>query len=113
MTKPSDRNRKKKKRVGTKGKVKEFYARAKTSKHECSNCGKAMHGMPHGKTSSGVRKMGKTERRPSALFAGQLCNKCRALAVEDAAKISAGIKKRENIDLRLKKYVEQLLGRMK
>jgi len=112
MPKPSDRSKKEKRRKGIKGKAKRVFARGKSSKHKCNNCGRVMHGMPHGKTKAKTKKLGKTEKRASALFAGQLCNKCRAIVVEDAAKIKAGIKKKEAVNLKLKKYVEEALKGM-
>ena len=49
--------------------------------------------------------MSKSKRRPSALFAGVLCSKCRTLVVEEAAKINAGAKKPSEVELRLREYV--------
>jgi|SRR3989344_1313119 len=104
---------KNKKFVRTPKKTKVKYLREKTAKHECPNCGKTMHGMPHGKTRSKARKLSKTERRPTAMFAGVLCNICRQQAIEEAIKLNEGIKQLEEISMPLRNYVIQARGKIK
>ncbi|MDO8538234.1 MAG: hypothetical protein Q7S21_05085 [archaeon] len=83
------------------------YIREKSSQHTCGNCGKVLHGMPHGKTKAFVKKLSKTQRRPSVIFAGTLCNKCRNVVVEEAVKVNQGLKEMDDIDFAIKDYVIQ------
>ena len=110
MPKRSDRSKKKKFRRKASGNAKRIFVRGKTGKHKCALCERILHGVPHGKTSAQVRKLSKTKRRPTALFAGVLCSKCRAKAVAEAAKVEAKAKKFEDVELRLQKYVKQVKG---
>ncbi len=108
MPKRSDRSKKKKFRRKASGKAKPVFVRGKPGKHHCPLCKRVLHGVPHGKTSSQVRKLSKTKKRPTGLFAGVLCGKCRALVAEEAAKVEAKAKKASEVELRLRKYVEQV-----
>lgn len=87
--------------------TKRVTMKKKTGKRECGVCGRAMHGTPSGKGVCGTRKMGKTERRPSAIFAGILCNKCRALVLEEALKIKYAGKTKDESSIRLERYVSE------
>lgn len=108
VPKKSDRSKKKKFRRKASGKAKRVFVKDKPGKHKCALCKKTLHGVPHGKTSAEVRKLSKTKRRPTALFAGVLCGSCRALVVGEAAKAEANAKKFGDIELRLQKYVKQV-----
>lgn len=108
MPKRSERYMKIKFRRRSKGKAKKVFAEKKPGKHHCALCKKVLHGTPHGKNRAGVSRLGRTERRPSALFAGVLCNQCRTLVVAEAAKVEAGVKKSNEVELRLKKFVERV-----
>jgi ribosomal protein L34E len=108
MPKKSDRSKKKKFRRKASGKSKRVFVKGKTGKHKCALCERVLHGVPHGKTSAEVRKLSKTKRRPTALFAGVLCSRCRAKAVAEAAKIKAKAKNFSEVELRLQKYVKQV-----
>jgi len=108
MPKRSDRTKKTKFRKKAIGKSERVFVRGKAGKHLCALCKKALHGVPHGKVGSKVRKLSKTKRRPTALFAGTLCTKCRSLVVEESAKVEAGAKKLDAVELRLLKYVKQV-----
>ena len=108
MPKRSDRSKKTKFRRNASGKSERIFVKGKTKKHKCALCKGVLHGVPHSKTSAEVRKLAKTKRRPTALFAGVLCTKCRSKVVVEAAKAEAGIKKIEDIELRLQKYVKQV-----
>ncbi len=109
---PDKKNSKKKylKKGRTHGqKVK--LVRGKTAKRQCSICGNPLEGVPHGATKSGVRKLSKTQKKPSVPFGGILCNKCRTITSEEAAKIISG-KKIEEIDLRFMPFVQAILKRL-
>ena len=108
MPKRSDRSKKKKFRKKASGKAKRVFVRGKTAKHSCALCEKTLHGVPHGKSPAKVGKLAKTKRRPSGLFAGILCSKCKSKVAEEAAKVSFKGKKPEEVELRLQKYVERV-----
>lgn len=51
------------------------YERRKPSKPHCAKCKAVLPGVARG-TSSQVKKMSKTQRRPERPYAGMLCTKC-------------------------------------
>lgn len=51
------------------------YKKKKPSKHVCAECGKILHGVPRGRPYE-IRKLSKTQRRPSRPFGGYLCSEC-------------------------------------
>jgi len=108
MPKRSDRSKKKKFRRSASGKSKRIFVKDKPGKHHCALCKRVLHGVPHGKDIAKVRKLGKTKRRPTALFAGVLCSKCRPMVVTEAAKVDAKVKKLDEVELRLQRYVKQV-----
>lgn len=106
MPKRSERAKKKKFRRRPSGKAEAVYVRGKPGKHHCALCGAVLQGVPHSKTAAAVRKLSKTQRRPSALFAGTLCTKCRTIVVGEAALLNCGAKQQQDIELRLRKFVQ-------
>ena len=92
--------------------TKRVAVKKKTGKCSCSVCGRALHGTPSGKGIAGRGKLSKTQKRPSAMFAGLLCNKCRATVLEEALKIKYAGKKREESSIKLKKLVEEAIKRI-
>ncbi|MFH0715167.1 MAG: hypothetical protein V1847_05405 [Candidatus Diapherotrites archaeon] len=110
--KPRDRWKKKVKRKTVSGSVTAVKEK-KPSKHQCAACGGILHGMPHGKGRAKVGKMSKTEKRPSVLLAGQLCNSCRKEALEDCIQVQLNSKPLNEVDLKLKKFVLQLMNQVK
>jgi ribosomal protein L34E len=108
MVSPQKRWKARKFRRSVKGKSRQIAVREKPSKRSCGYCGKALHGVPHGKTKAGVSKLSKTHRKPSAPLAGVLCGQCRALAVEETAMVRHGLKSIDDVGLRMKNFVEQL-----
>lgn len=106
--KPKDRWKKRVHRKtisGSKIAVKE----KKSSKRQCAVCSAVLHGMPHGKRAFEERGMAKTSKRPTALFGGQLCSSCRKNALEDCLQVQSNAKPLDEVDLKLKPYVQQLL----
>ena len=112
MTKPGEKTKKKKFRriPGEKSRV--YYVREKTSKHHCAICRGILHGTPHGRTKAGVKKLSKTQRRPSVPFGGVLCSTCRKNVFEDAAKVKSGGKNFDEVDFTRRKYVEIALKKL-
>jgi len=84
----------------------------KSAKKTCALCQNALHGVPHGKRVAKVRKLSKTEKRPTALFGGTLCGTCRKQVMEEAAKVNSGAKEEFEIEFRFRPYVEQALQKI-
>ncbi|PIU21832.1 MAG: hypothetical protein COT15_00200 [Candidatus Diapherotrites archaeon CG08_land_8_20_14_0_20_34_12] len=58
------------------------------------------------------RKGSKTERRPSRIFGGTLCNACVTRVMTEAAKVKEEVKPLDHVKLEIKKYVEVALNKM-
>lgn len=78
--------RKMKKRTpGSKTKL--TFKREKTGTHRCAACGAELHGMKK-LTQNQIRKLSKSERRPSRPYGGYLCGECtRELFKEKARRV--------------------------
>lgn len=85
----------------------------KASNMECALCHARLHGVPHGKKVNALKKLSKTQRRPTAPFAGILCGNCREATVIEAIKVAIGQKKMNDVELRVQPYVQQLKARVK
>jgi len=57
-------------------------------------------------------KLSKTERRPTILFGGVLCSICRDAVFENAIKVKLGVKKVDDLNLTMKKFVQQAINRV-
>ena len=113
MTKPKDKNKKKKFRKSVKGKSKVYYAKEKKAKHKCALCKNVLHGTPHSTSVGKITKLSKTQKRPSVVFGGVLCSKCRTQVTDEAIKVISKTKKGEELELKTKKYVLQMIGMIK
>ena len=104
------KNKKKKIKTPKTTKIKYFKSKRKGTA-KCNLCKGKMHGVKskHPKISS---KLSKTEKRPTAMFAGILCNKCRVKAIEEAIKIKIGIKNISETDILLRQYVNSIIRRL-
>ncbi len=85
-----------------------YTKEGKTSRVHCALCEKHLHGVPHGKTGAERKRTAKTHKGPSVVFGGILCAACRTRVVIEAVRVKTGMKKTEDLDLRLKPYVKQL-----
>jgi len=86
------------------GKAKIYFKKKKHSScASCALCSKTLAGV------SNERNLSKSEKRPSTMFAGVLCNECRTIVVEEAVKVKQGIKRLEDCEVRLRRYIEQSL----
>jgi ribosomal protein L34E len=105
---------------GQKTKKKKFYRtpggetrvkffKGKPSKKHCALCSRELAGTTNAKDE---QKLSKSERRPSGMFGGVLCAKCRASVQEEAAKIYAGVKDINGVEVRLRRYVEVAIKRI-
>lgn len=62
----------------------EHYKKKKPSKHVCAKCGKTLDAVPRGRPYE-IRKLKKTQRRPSRPYGGMYCSNCtRKLAKKEA-----------------------------
>lgn len=104
--KPRERSKKKRFVRTPGGKNKRVAFKGKSGKHSCALCGRVMHGMPHGKRRAQVRKLAGSERSSSGMFSGTLCNKCRAVVIEEAVKVGKGLKDARDVGLGLKPFTE-------
>jgi large subunit ribosomal protein L34e len=53
----------------------DYVMKMRTGTAKCANCKKPLHGMP-GLSQNEIRKLAKTERRPSRAYGGYLCSNC-------------------------------------
>lgn len=95
------------------GKVRIGQQVKKTKKRQCILCKSQLHGVPHGKSKAMLAQMSKTEKRPSAIFGGKLCSKCRRKVIDAAIMVKQNSKSMPNVDLSLKKFVIQTTEKMK
>ena len=95
------------------GKVRIGQQVKKTKKRTCILCKSQLHGVPHGKSKAMLASMSKTEKRPSAIFGGKLCSNCRRKVVDEAIMVKQNSKDIRNVDLSLKKFVNQTMEKMK
>ena len=86
--------------------------REKTGKHVCALCGRPLHGVPHGRRPSEVRKLSKSERRPERIFAGVLCADCERKVMEIAFYVKIGEKDLSTVDIKMRPYVRAAMKRM-
>ena len=109
MVAPSERRKKKKFKRTPGGKVKKTSIKKRGSRKKCALCSKPLSGTLRGRKE---RKASKSKKRPSAPFAGVLCNNCRSLVFEEAFKVKAGVKGMEGVELRIRGYVEEALKKV-
>ncbi len=81
--------------------------KSRQSKQHCAVCKRRLAGTPKGGV-SGIRKLAKTKRRPTAAFGGVLCNRCKRLAVEQSFLVKEKAKKSEDISPEIRKYAEMV-----
>lgn len=89
-----------------------MVTRFRKGKSHSAVSAQVLHGVPHGKGISAVRKLGKTQKRPSAMFGGVLSGRERSMVFVEAAKIVSGAKKIGETDVRLRRFIGQAAGRM-
>lgn len=80
----------------------------KHGRYTCALCRGMLHGVAHGKTSSGRGKQSKSQKGPSAPFAGILCGNCRTIVITEAAKVKAEIKSISDVRMDVRPYLSQI-----
>lgn len=86
----------------TSGKTKETYVRTRKTGANCAVCGSRLQGIS---TRKGVAKSKKRHGRP---FAGALCADCTVQVMKLKARVAEGTMPKTDVELRYRKYVEQL-----
>lgn len=104
--KPSERFMKKKHVRVPSGESRIRLIRRDRTKVRCGLCGAKIS------CASNNPKLSKTEKRPSVLFGGILCSKCRDNIFENAIKVKLGVKSIDDLNLTQKKFVLQAIKRV-
>ena len=76
----------------------------KTGHHECALCHGILHGTPRGAVVQ-IRKITKTERRPTRPFGGQLCTKCTRKVMSHRAQLKGQMIKPKDVPISLRGYM--------
>lgn len=64
--------------------VKIHYVARRPKAHICSVCGKPLKGTPN-HINSQIKKLSKTQKRPSRIYGGQICHEClRKMLIKEA-----------------------------
>ncbi len=90
------------KRVTPKGRNVTHYLRRSAKKPHCAICGAELNGISE--------KGGKSRRTNSRIFGGVLCSKCTSRIIVEKSRIEQGGMKLDDISIRDKSYVLQLLS---
>jgi len=88
-----------------KGNIKIRKVKKRPNKAKCPVCRNFLLGVSS-------RKGTKTQRRPSRVFGGMLCNGCVTRVITEAAKVKEGIKPLDRVKLEIKQYVELAAKKM-
>ncbi|MBU0635435.1 hypothetical protein KKE06_00215 [Candidatus Micrarchaeota archaeon] len=106
------RRNKRVKRIRTIRKHKPKTGKSKASKKRCALSKSVLHGTTHGKRIARVRKLSKTQKRPTGIFGGILNSKERKHVIEEAIKVKLGIKTMDGVSLKERNFVEQALQQL-
>ena len=68
------------------GRTTTHYKKKKVKKSKCANCGRLLSGVPRLSTSE-IRKLPKTQRRPERPYGGHLCPQCLQELTKQATRI--------------------------
>jgi len=92
-------------RMVTKGK--------KHKKLRCAICSTVLHGVSHGANRSRMAKQAKSQRRPTGMLGGIVCNTCKRMLVVEMAKVKAGVKKMADTKISIRPYLAQIEKQVK
>lgn len=104
--KPSERVMKKKKVKTPNGETRTVLIRKDKTKVSCGICGIKIS------SASNDPNKSKTEKRPEIIFGGVLCARCRESVLENAIKVKLNVKKEEDLNLTMKKFVSQAIKKV-
>jgi ribosomal protein L34E len=106
MVSPGKRFMKKRFVKITKG-VKKEYKRFKPKAQGCAICEIPLLGVPRD-----TSKLSKTEKRPSIIFGGVLCSKCRDSVFDQTIMLKIGLISENQVGLTERHYVKEALHRV-
>lgn len=111
MPKPRERGLKKKfRKTGKETRV--FFVRDRQGKQHCALCSNVLLGVAQNKSNTERRNLKKSEKRPSVVFGGVLCSSCRRNVWEEGVKVKTNLKKIDDVELRLRHYVDEALPKI-
>lgn len=93
-------------------KTKMITRNKKAHKMRCAITNQKLNGVSHGAKRAKLRKLSLTQKRPSVPFGGVLGSKARTFVLTEAIKVKMGIKKMEDVEIGIRKYVSQLKKRV-
>jgi len=67
------------------GKIAIHFKKRKTQPAKCASCGKILHGVPR-VTSTKIKKLSKSEKRPTRIFGGYFCPACTEALLRERAR---------------------------
>jgi len=76
----------------------------KTGKHECAICHGILHGTP-ARAVVQIRRLKKSQRRPTRPFGGQLCSRCTRKIMVYRAQLKGKIIKPADVPISLRRFV--------
>ncbi|MBI5225066.1 50S ribosomal protein L34e [Candidatus Micrarchaeota archaeon] len=89
------------------GRVVNIYKPKKVGKAICGLCGNKLNAVPN-RSSSGMRKLAKTQKRPERMFGGVLCGNDLRMLIKEKIRMESGIILREEVDLTHLKYIDMM-----
>ncbi|HEV8289600.1 MAG TPA: hypothetical protein VGQ00_01460 [Candidatus Norongarragalinales archaeon] len=84
-----------------------IYKAKKPGKATCAICFSKLNAVPNLRKAE-IRALSKTQKRPERVFGGVLCFDCTGDVLKAKTRLASGSIKREDVDLKLLKYVDQL-----
>jgi len=107
MVRPSKRRMRRRERRSPTGKPVRIYKRGKPRRRVCALCAAVLHGVPKARPSE-LRKVARSGRAPTRLFAGVLCGNCVAVLVKEKTRLKSGFASEAAIPLAHLKFLKQL-----
>ncbi len=79
----------------------------KPSHAVCALCGSKLNAVPK-RSSGGLRKLAKTQKRPQRVFGGVLCTACTRLVLKEKTRLKSGALAEGDVDLVRSKFIKSL-----
>jgi len=86
------------------GRTVTYYDYKLHSRHVCAICHEFLHGKPRVR-SAGMKKLGKSERKPERPFGGMLCPRCSRRVISLRAKLNHNVVKKEDVPISLRGFM--------
>ncbi|MFH1200359.1 MAG: 50S ribosomal protein L34e [Candidatus Micrarchaeota archaeon] len=84
-----------------------IYKPKKPGKAKCAICGTKLFAVPN-RSTVGMRKLARTEKRPERVFGGVLCHACVAQILKEKLRLQSGALTKEEIGVVHLKYIGML-----